>query len=687
MQTDKITVERESLANIVSAMEKGQLRIPKFQREFVWERSRVQALLDSMLNEYPIGTLFFWKAPSEYNHMIRDSEELQQPPKQDGTEYTLILDGQQRLTSLYSVVKGLTVEGEDFRKIVFDLMGAADGKLAFQYREPDGQRFISVKELLAYDPFPIYNSLPNDEFKRSFNDARALLAKYPFSVVTVSEMKLDDAIEIFERINQQGRRLSRYDLIAASVLTDTFDLRERTDRDLNDTLADGKFGRIPETNIPQSLALNLKGNTEYTTQLNLTSNDVERIWRRTVDCLLLSVEFLRKNVSALRVDMLPYDGILAVLQHYFYKANSNAVLSPQHQRELERWFWIVTFSERYSGASQTRMSEDARWIGDLVSKHQAYAGQGLIDQYAILNTSMRHTTSSTRNGFLCVLSRRRPLHFENGGEISLVGEHFTRFTSAEKHHIFPAAFLKKIGATRSVHTLPNFCYIPSDLNRKIEDSQPSIYFGRIRQMWDEEQFRRVMQSHLIPVDESSGIWSDDFELFSKQRSKLIMDEIRLLSGMASEIPEESRDPVVDKMETSLRDVIDNTLSNTYGLEYWTHKVIPNDLIQKASLRIDQHVAKSAGSSKLAYSSSRSKLDFMDVSDYAKIITSNWQEFSNIFKSGKGEVERNILDFKDYRNAVKHTRQIDSIVHLRGNAAILWLAATLDVDLSEYGISS
>lgn len=688
MQTDKIRVERKSLGDLILSMEKGTLRVPKFQREFVWERSRVQALLDSMLKSYPIGTLFFWEAPSEFNHMIREADELRQPPLIDGKQYTLILDGQQRLTSLYVVVHGLTIEDEDFSKIVYDLAAPEDRKYAFIYREPDNSRFISIKDLLSYDIFQQYDSLPNNDFKRNFVTARELLSKYPFSIVTVSEVDLEDAIEIFERINQQGRRLSRYDLIAASVLTDSFDLRERTERDLNHKLTSLGFGSLSETNIPQSLALNLRGNTEYKTQLSLTAGEVEGAWSKTVACLLRAMDFLKANLSVLRIDMLPYDAIAAVLQHYFYKANSNEVLSTAHQRELEKWFWRVTFSERYSGASQTRMSEDARWINELIDKQQPFNYQNIIDESSLLNISMKNTTSSVRNGFLCLLARRKPLHFDNSGIINLTGDHFSKFTSPEKHHIFPHGFLKKIGVSKSVHSLPNFCFIPSDLNKKIEDRAPSDYFAQIKDRLDHDSFSRVMSSHFIPADEDSGIWTDDYELFLKQRARLIMDEILSLCGLQFTIREENQNPVIDRVELHLRDAIDKTLSNAYGADYWNSKNIPTDIIQRVEQRIEKHINQTPGKNRQVYDSGRKKLDFIDVGDYAKIIlaASNWPHFSQVFRSGRNDIERNIIDFNDYRNAVKHSRQISPIVQLRGNAAILWLASILNIDLSEFDIT-
>ena len=214
----------------MTAMAQGTYRVPRFQRMFVWERSRIQHLLDSMYREYPIGTIFLWKAPPKYNHMLRSVDYLNQPLVDNSQSYTFILDGQQRLTSLYVTVNGLTIGGEQYRKIVADLANDEPDK-HFQYREPDNRRWIAIRDLLKENMFEVYDPLPA-EYRQRFQEVRQRLITYPFSVVSVSGMDLDDAIEIFERINQQSKRLTQYDLIAASVLTDTFDLRERSQKDI-----------------------------------------------------------------------------------------------------------------------------------------------------------------------------------------------------------------------------------------------------------------------------------------------------------------------------------------------------------------------------------------------------------------------------------------------------------------------
>ncbi len=690
MQTEKIIVAPVSLARLIQDMERGRLRIPRFQREFVWERTRIQKLLDSMFKEYPIGTLFFWEAPSDYNHLLRDLEELQQPPRKSGENYTFILDGQQRLTSLYAVIKGLLIRGDDYSRIVVDL-GISDPNqnLPFLYRKPDNQRWITVRDLLGEEIFTIYNKLPNDEYKQRFERYRNVLTKYPFSVVTVSEMDIEDAIEIFERINQQGRRLSRYDLITASVLTDSFDLRERTEKDIADRISPS-FGEIPETSIPQALALNIKGSTEYNTQMSLRTEDVQAVWPATVECLMLAVEFVRSQFGVARLEFLPYDAMLPVLQHYFYYGNTRSIISPSHLEQLERWFWRTTFSERYSSASQTRMTEDAGFIRKLIDSGHEFDFPVTLTLNALINGSMRSTTSAVRNGILCLLNLKRPLRFDNGSEFRIDGDDFSKFTRAERHHVFPASFLKERGHdSRDVHRIPNFCFIPADLNKRISDNPPSQYMLALYDMHGEHRFGQIIRTHLLPLEDDSGLWSDDYDTFITRRASLLYDEILHRCGVVPRISEEHRNPVVDTLEKAIRDLVHDTLSNTFGYDYWREGVmsVAGDVHSRIESRIDDFVRKTPGVSKSQFASNlRAKWDYADLSDYPKIILSKkcWPNFAPVFRS-KLDTERYLDDFREFRNRTKHTRDIDSILEHRGQAAILWLTQTLEVDLSQYGV--
>ncbi len=684
MRVPKIDVGRKGLGTLISEIGQGYIRIPRFQREFVWNRSLIIKLLDSMYNEYPIGTIFLWDAPVEHNHLLRNIEELGQPPLSKKQGYKFILDGQQRLTSLYAVIRGLQIGGEDYSKIVVDLANHSDIRSSFVYQRPDNKRWVSVSDLLASDPFIIYNNLPDDMAKKRFTEFRSALNDYPFSVVTVGDMNIEDAIEIFERINRQGRKLTRYDLISASV-SKSFDLREHSESDIiNRHKSD--FGEIEEISIPQALALNKKGRTDHNTQLNLTAKDIRSVWNDTVKCFSLAIDFVRKNLGVARKDFLPYDAILPILTHYFFRTGSKPIQSFEHRQQLEYWFWQSAFSQRYTDKSQSRMNEDALWIKQLIDNDKPFVQLMIASENDLIDGSMGRTTSAIRNGILCLFNVKKPLHFENRMDLDFARQPHLKFTRAEKHHIFPAAFLRGQGFdARKVDSIANFCFIPADLNKNIADKPPSEYMREIRNMYaSNREFESVMQTHLIPVASDSGIWTDNYDRFLKQRAKLLVEEIKRLCGITPRVDPEKRDPVVNEIEIALRDKIHDTLIAN-GPNYWK-QCIPGDVRKRINEGIEEYVEKTPGTNKRQFDDPRKKLDFCDVSDYSKIIVNNknWQLFGGVFKS-KNDGQRYLNDFREFRAALKHNREIDSILDHRAQAAILWLRGVLELDLSEFGI--
>src|SRR3989338_7983479 len=163
MQLQKIKVDELNLSDIVHEIEHGHLRIPRFQRDFVWERSKVIKLLDSMYKEYPIGSFFIWEADKKYNLFYRNIAELNLAEPDSYTSIRYILDGQQRATSLYAAIKGLKIESTDYSQICFDF-----DKEEFIVRSHEGDYYASLMDILGENKFQIYNKL-TDQRKQAFD--------------------------------------------------------------------------------------------------------------------------------------------------------------------------------------------------------------------------------------------------------------------------------------------------------------------------------------------------------------------------------------------------------------------------------------------------------------------------------------------------------------------------------------
>lgn len=163
-----------------------------------------------------------------------------------------------------------------------------------------------------------------------------------------------------------------------------------------------------------------------------------------------------------------------------------------------------------------------------------------------------------------------------------------------------------------------------------------------------------------------------------------MAEIWKRCGISETIALENRDPLVNSIEDALRDVIHIELSNNYGPNYWNKYVGKHINDEKLTERIEKFVRDTAGISRQEFEDPRNALNFCMIYDYLKIIKANWNVFSQTFIS-KSDLDRAINDFNDFRNAVKHNRNIDSLQEHRAKAAIIWFSRILDLDLSKYDI--
>lgn len=685
MQSQKIDPTPKKLPDLMNGIASGEIRIPGFQRDFVWEPSRIQKLLDSMCKEYPVGTILLWRAPSDYNHLVRKIDFFNAEEVKVDERYQFLLDGQQRLTSLFVTIHGLTVNGEDYSKIVVDLDVDINNeeelkeRPLFRHRNPDNQQFISVSSLLGENSLKVLLDIESKKYQERFMLYSQILKGYPFSVVTISDMSIDDAIEIFERINRQGRRLSRYDLITASVFSEEFDLRQKTEVDILNPIEEIGFGQIAESTIPQALALNISGNTEHSTQMRLKGEDVANQWDRTAGCYKKAISLMRRGFGVFHAKVIPYDSMAAVLAYYYFYSSVQEI-SRDHLSKIEPWFWKVAFSERYSGASQTRMSEDAAWIRDLVEKGATfdYSLSATLD--TIRDSRITYTTSAVRNGILCLLAVRKPLHPISGVQLNITLEEYENMGRTTSHRVFPNSVVHD---RNSVNRLSNFVFFPKEVTEQLDinNSKPSDYMSKLRANLDTD-FESVMISHLIPVDSESGIWDDDFEKFVDQRSRLILGSLFQRAGiLGNAVQGEDAVPAAQEIEKALRDALHEALTNEISVDYWD-SAISHNMNDSIKSEYERDCKRNAREQNYELLSLRERWNFAQPRHYWQVIKENKSAFSPALQT---HGEKYLKDWQDFRNTTAHSRDADSLLAARAVASFIWLSRILSLDLSKYGI--
>ena len=666
METQKIIIKNDfKLANIIYEIENGLLRIPQFQREFIWDIPKILKLLESIYKEYPIGSFFFWDAPKKYYYFCRDIGELGLPKPDEDDRITFVLDGQQRLTALYVTVKGLLLKNKkNYKTICFDL----DEKVFVSKKIPDTQRFISLSELLSDDHFDIFNGL-TEERKKAFHECYQRFINYPFPAIEVREKELNEVAEIFERINQGGQKLNLFDLVAASTWAPDFDLRSEVNEENEKYKASG-FGEIDNEIFAQTLSFIAKGSCTRIVQLELKTDDAARYWKDTTESISLAVDYLRHNLGVINFLFMPYNSMIAVIAYLFFKNKSRALNTKQTEL-LDRWFWHSTFSERYSVSTLSQLTEDRKLMDKIAS------GEDLtIDFIFNLNINMMiqikmFRKSAIKNGVLCLLAKRNPKHLKNNVPLALEDAYYSDFNSPQKHHIFPKSIIQKQFPKNMVSALPNFCFLPAELNKEISNKKPSKYFEEYND--SNKYFEDTLKTHLINYDDS--IKQDNFMSFLASRASLILEEITNVTGSKlDQIIAGDINKAIDEVETQLRDFLHERLSSKMQ-NYW-HSLIPDDIVAEVKDRLKDSLSKNP-SKTINDFAPRDWFDFCDIMDYQKIIQTNWNIFAPIFRS-KMDTQNRFLNFKEYRNAVKHNREkMVSFIKKEGEAALEWLYIILN----------
>ena len=681
-QEQKISVKPDTLANLIIDVANGNYRIPQFQREFVWKKSKIIELFDSIYREYPIGSFFLWQAGREHNNLFRHTVDLGLPAVGEHDSVSFILDGQQRITSLYVSLNGMTVNGVDYSKIAFDMK-----EEKFTDRKADNARYVAVYDMWGPDSMALSRRI-DEQYVAAYDRCWKTLQTYPISIVEVRDKDLPAVCRIFQRINQSGKRLDRFDLIAAMTFTTEFDLREKFKDDVLELLKARNFGAISPVVLTQLLALIKSGQCTERHEFALTTADIQERWNNAVSSVMLAADTLRRCMGVINAGFLPYDALLTLLAYYFAKSGSRS-LPQKHMDWVQRWFWRAAFGKRYGSGGPTRIGQDRELFDGLIN-----GGAPLItfpvtlNETELIKVRMTQTGSAVRNAFLCLLAIRGPKHLINNSELDLINGSISDFTSSEKHHIFPQAYLDREGpAGADVHALPNFCFLPSELNKRILDAQPSKYFKELAA--DNSRFEESVRSHLLSTDGASGVQDDDYFKFLKVRAGIVLEEVRRLCGDLTTPREDERQRAIEDLEHRIRDCIDRILLDHAGPRYWKSH-IPQAVRENADKRIESEIARSPELTPATFQDTRRRLDYCNVMDYATVIENggNWSAFAGVFRK-KDDLRRYLSGFSEYRNAVMHSREMTELVEKNGEAALIWFANVLpdedqSVDVPENG---
>ncbi len=566
-----------TLKKLVEDIDMGEIGLPDIQRPFVWPATKVRDLFDSMYRGYPIGYLLFWENGYPGEHRTIGAERKQKVPR------LLIVDGQQRLTSLYAVIKAVPVVGKDFRKRRI--------RIAFHPRE---EKFEVTNPAIEKDPWwiPDISALwrPGTNtftfvngFLRRLREGHEVgegeqerlagaiarlerLLDYPLTALEVSSSVNEDQVaEIFVRVNSKGTSLNQSDFILTlmSVFWDEgraeleeFCERSRTPPgDSRPSPFNHYLRPSPDQLLRVGVALGfrrarlenvyslLRGKDLKSGQLSVEQRDRQFGVLREAQAWVLDLQNWHEFFKVLSRAGYPGEQLIssrtAVLYTYalWLIGRRDFGVDPYDLREvMARWFFMAALTGRYTGSSESRMEQDLALLrglggpGAFVEALDRQIDAVLTRDYWEVTLPNHLETAAARNtgqfafyAALCLLDARV---LYSRMKVADLLDPSTRAKKAalERHHLFPRRYLQRVGIRedRLINQAANHALVEWTDNIAISDRPPGEYVPELEARFSAGELREMYAWHALPER-----WYEmDYGAFLEERRKRMARVIR-----------------------------------------------------------------------------------------------------------------------------------------------------------------
>jgi hypothetical protein len=370
MRKSSTSVEQYHLGSMLEQIHEGSIGLPEFQRDFDWGIRDIRSLLATVFSGWPAGSLLLLEGGKAYFEM-RAMEGA--PPLGSEVDFS-VLDGQQRLTSLY---QALYDTGAEIFALRWDVANTEDdieeaivsykprrweaiaGSFSLQLKN----KLIPLSSLRSASTFfkwrdEMFSSvkaanieLIKEEVTDAYTYRLSAIHDYEFPVVKISKRApISSIARIFEKVNRTGLTLNTFDLMVAKTFEKGWNLRDEwvSSKERHPNLA-FFFG---EDGLPllQSIALLRRSDIRQAAVLELVKRDVQSEWREVSAAAHRVVNFLRDECGVGRKDFMPYSNMLPVMVALERKG-----MFVDHAERIKRWFWVSAFGALYDAAANTRL--------------------------------------------------------------------------------------------------------------------------------------------------------------------------------------------------------------------------------------------------------------------------------------------------------------------------------------------
>lgn len=608
---------------LVQEIALGKIGLPDIQRPFVWKNVKVRDLFDSMYKGYPVGYLLFWENGLSASQKTIGSDSKQLSPT------LVIVDGQQRLTSLYAVIKGVPVVRTNYKsepmrlafnpiEEVFEVTSAAierdrsfipdisklwkDGTSLFDVVDEYLLGLRSAREVSAVEVRTIQSSIAS---------LHGLLS-FPFTALQLlADISEEDVADVFVRINSKGESLDQADFILTIMSVFWDQGRKDLERFCQESRKPSANGASPFNYFiepqPDQLLRVCVGLAFKRARLRhvysiLRGKDLEtgefseerRVQQfekfKQAQSKVLNLQYWHDFMQCVRQAGYRTGGMInsknALLYSYtFYLIGRTELHIDERvlRAVISQWLFMSLVTGRYTGSPESTMESDlamlrdAKTAEDFTTRLKQTCNVFLTDDFWSVTLPNELATPSARSPSLfafqaALVLTDAPVLFSKFKvaemlDPALSGKH----SAIEKHHLFPKGYLTTIGITenRDINQIANYAYVEWRDNIEISDQSPAEYLPKLRQSFGEVTLAQMYSANALP-DKWEGM---DYWTFLERRRELMAQVI--LEGYRNLTSEE--DAVNESYEVNLKELIDEGES---------------DLIEfKSTLRVNLHTRK------------------------------------------------------------------------------------------------
>jgi hypothetical protein len=523
---------------LLDEIHRGEVLLPEIQRAYVWKGPQVAKLLDSLYHEYPSGQILLWDTVDL--PITKTLEGAEKPDLPSAGRPKIVLDGQQRLTSLWKALG----HAKDEVEVYFNL--ETEQFQLYLSRLKADPHWIPVRAVIKGEKhdLDILDDIERaggpghkDAEARVFLDRLQRLRKigdYKFPIEIFRSDEYEEVTELFVRINSAGTRLRAAELVLAQLalrlpgaIVDKFDEAMDEYAELGYDL-DARF-------LTRALIAIGTGQSRFRSLTEFwkkSPNELDRIWNRTKKAVDSAVNFVRLNARFESSDWLPSLNALIPLAMFF---DAHDHIAPDVELGLLRWFYIASLRGRYSGSGESAMDEDIKAIGSTEPVTALISNVEPGSKWTPV-TAEEFDDAGWRNPLfpMTYAAARR-----NGAKDWFKGIALAKDVAGEDHeiqvhHIFPKAILKHVGVSRHDRDeIANLAFLAAKPNRQISSQPPAMYLPKIA-----DKHADRLQAQYVPMDPQ--LWQvdryQDFlarrrEMLAKAVNDLIAGPVRLTAGV------------------------------------------------------------------------------------------------------------------------------------------------------------